>query len=709
MGCTQSAEPHTIGTNDASTGNATSLVSSTTISTSHTSNSLKKQCEDGESMTAFSKHSIKPTGAIPNPLAQPSLTLGPSMSSKTPTSVAAVPTPPNPPSRSSSGNVNNASTNSSGNREGWKTRSVLVSTPAWMASEPAHCPAPLPTLHKLNSNNPPHLEALTPDLPHSHSLDSGGMLDSPTSDGNLMSSRRRPAEEDLLSDISSVDDGSSFNSSLAVGSWVMGSRMGRKGDEIEQERNRLPANIDEDLFVYDDIIISKDEARTKHWRLAGRKGTFPSLTDDLMKQRNKKETTFSFNDFDVCVDEMDVAPSSTASSNAVKALLASMDNSKTDTAPNTPGSPGGGGAEGEETSYSNESEFGSMCLQRRVNDSMSVTWTSRPKVEATPRQRFDASRYRHIESRSLRKFTCQTLRGHATRVKCLSISPSERDYVSCSNEDASVVMSSFSVGDEVGIFTSHVETVICTAFSPDGKLLATTSKDRTMKMWDAMTTKLLLTFNHMKVVICCCFGPDSRYLVSGCQDKVCRLWDTRRGKEWLTYSQHEGIIISVAFSPDGNYVCSASADSTLRVWTSTAAKTKFTLIGHKGIILSCSYTADGAYIVSNDESQVRVWSTADGSCQLSLTPEMVIGSSTFTTPYGQQRAGWTLSAAGPGGFVNYILVACNNRFVYVIDRRTGEEVVSSFCKAPVYCLSTGWEELVACGDSFGNVYILRLT
>lgn len=507
----------------------------------------------------------------------------------------------------------------------------------------------------------------------------------------------RPPEEDLLSDISISDTLSQPSSTNSLTNKGLGARV-YKGDEIEQERNRMPLNIEEDLFVYDDIVISKDETRSKQWRVAGRKRCFEVGSRRSSSQgtgggasntaagaaaaEQRTTTTFSFNDFDVCVDEMDIGPLTPISNSAVNAFTQ-------DTA-----SPGVASPLTSSVSIS-------------ITADMSVTWTqmrqpallagTMPKEPEPP-----------TKNRPLLDFSCETLRGHASRVKCISLSPTEKEYVSCSNEDASVVLNSRVVGDEVGIFTSHQETVICTAFSPDGKLLATSSKDRSMKLWDVMTTKLLLTYNHSKVVICCCFSPDSRYVVSGCQDRVCRLWDTRRGKEWLAYSQHEGIIISVAFSPDSNYICSASADSTLRVWSATTAKTAFVLTGHKGIILSCSYTSDGEYIVSNDESQVRVWSTHDGSCQLSITPEMLLGASTFTTAFGEQRLGWTLSAAGPGGFTDYILVACSNRFVYVLDRRTGKEVVSTFCKSPVYCLSSGWKETVACGDSFGNIYMLHL-
>lgn len=334
--------------------------------------------------------------------------------------------------------------------------------------------------------------------------------------------------------------------------------------------------------------------------------------------------------------------------------------------------------------------------------------------------------------RPLRRLDLSTHLGHSARVKCIALSPAEREYVSCSNEDASVTLNSARNGTEIGIFTGHTDTVISAAYSPDGRYLATTSKDKTMILWDAMTAKQLHRLLHSKVVICSSFAPDSKYVVSGCQDRVCRIWDTRRGKEWLSFNKHEGIIIAVAFSPDGNQVCSASSDRTLRVWSASTAKARLTLTGHTGFILSCSYSSDGMRIISNDEEHVRVWSTVDGSCVLVVSPHDVVNrfvhpkdgvrttlaaaakssSDTNTSAGGasgstSNRLGWTLSRAAPGAFTDYMLVACNNRFVYLLDCKTGEEVTSVFCKAPVYCLAAGAGQLAACGDSFGNVYMLQ--
>ncbi|GET87578.1 hypothetical protein, conserved [Leishmania tarentolae] len=447
----------------------------------------------------------------------------------------------------------------------------------------------------------------------------------------------------------------------------------RNGEALEATRQQAPPSVEEDLFVYDDIVISKSEARMKQWRLAGRKPPPANMemNSDSEASRTSKKV-FSFNDFDVCVDEVDFLPLSSTAGEAVETLPR------------------------DATLATSEKGFKHIT----VADTTAKAPNTVAHLLARARLR------RPKENRALRSFHVDALLGHATRVKCIALSPSETDFASCSNEDASITLHNFGVGSEVGIFTGHHDTIISATFSPDGKYLATASKDETMILWDVTTTKILLTFAHPKVVICCCFGPDSKHLVSGCQDRVCRLWDTKRGREWMTYKEHEGIIIATAFSPDGKYICSASADKSLRVWSATTAKTRFHLLGHIGIILSCSYTTDGRHIISNDESLLRVWSTEDGSCTLSLSPFDVAG-----TPPPNQRAPklrWTLSSAAPGSFTRFMIVACNNRFVYIIDIKTGQEVASTFCKAPVYCLTAGSDEKTAFGDSFGNIYILRM-
>ncbi|EKF28491.1 hypothetical protein MOQ_007753 [Trypanosoma cruzi marinkellei] len=472
-------------------------------------------------------------------------------------------------------------------------------------------------------------------------------------------------EDEVLSDITIDMSTRSCGSGVMCGSFLFGE------DELERQCQEVPLSIEEDLFVYDDVVVSKNEAQTKHWRIEGRRPLAARRFSTRVNDGGSSDNLFHFTDFNICVDEVDLAADKQTGDGALRQLP----------------------------------------IQKGAQQAVLLGATVVRTFSASPNTVAAMLRAREVVSRkdfcrSLREIQMETFIGHASRVKCISVFPTERSFVSCSSEEASVTLRSLLTGKEEGIFTGHHDTVICTAVSPDGKYLATTSKDQTMLIWDAIITKLLHILRHGMVAICCCFSPDSKTVVSGCQDRICRLWDVQKGKERVAYSKHAGIIVSVAFSPDGKYVCSTSADRTLHVWSATTCNTYLTLNGHVGIVLACSYTSDGKYIISNDETHLCVWSAADGSCQLRLAVTEVAGKTRGTSR--TKKLAWTSSCAAPGFFTQYMAVACTNRFVYILDMYNGSEQSSVLCRAPVYCLAGGYKEKIVFGDNFGNLYVQTL-
>ena len=70
-------------------------------------------------------------------------------------------------------------------------------------------------------------------------------------------------------------------------------------------------------------------------------------------------------------------------------------------------------------------------------------------------------------------------------------------------------------GDQLATLTGHEWIVSCAAFSPDGKLIATGSQDRTVKVWDAAQLELVTTLAAATgAVWSVAFSPDSRFLIT---------------------------------------------------------------------------------------------------------------------------------------------------------------------------------------------------
>jgi WD40 repeat protein len=123
-----------------------------------------------------------------------------------------------------------------------------------------------------------------------------------------------------------------------------------------------------------------------------------------------------------------------------------------------------------------------------------------------------------------------------------------------------------------------VITSVC--FSPDGRHLASARRGPgivigdgppgEVTIWDLRTGQEVLSLKgHTRDVLSVVYHPEGRRLATTAEDKTVKIWDATTGQEVLSLKGHAGQVWSVAFSPDGKRLASAAFDGTVRIWRAT--------------------------------------------------------------------------------------------------------------------------------------------
>jgi WD40 repeat protein len=116
----------------------------------------------------------------------------------------------------------------------------------------------------------------------------------------------------------------------------------------------------------------------------------------------------------------------------------------------------------------------------------------------------------------------------------------------------------------VRLLGGHRDRIYSVAFSPDGSLLATASKDHDARVWEVATAQTLFRLQHNTKVRDAQFSPDGRWVVTA-SGRVA-VWDTRDGSPIVRLQGHRGAVAAAAFDPSGRWIATGGDDHTVRIY-----------------------------------------------------------------------------------------------------------------------------------------------
>jgi WD40 repeat protein/serine/threonine protein kinase len=247
--------------------------------------------------------------------------------------------------------------------------------------------------------------------------------------------------------------------------------------------------------------------------------------------------------------------------------------------------------------------------------------------------------------------------GHTANLFCVTYSPDGRTIVS-SSRDATLKVWDATQLDNPPTLRGHSDMVRAVAVAPDDVRVVSAGRDATVRVWDARSGNELMVLGEQvgQLEALGLNQTASRIVTGGSGGKV-RIWDSATGELIRSLPAHDANVLGAAFSPDDRLIASSSWDGTAKIWEARTGRLIRTLAADGSRLFGVAFSPDGLRIVSGGDGSVRIWDVESGQELLAFADERLTFGSAVFSPDGRM-----------------IAAACGDWAVRVWDASTAEPV-----------------------------------
>lgn len=242
-----------------------------------------------------------------------------------------------------------------------------------------------------------------------------------------------------------------------------------------------------------------------------------------------------------------------------------------------------------------------------------------------------ATNSRDLKYYELGSMDCKLIKGHTDIVLALASFPTRPNVFISSAKDNTVRIWSQDSNNSIkcfGIGTRHTASVgsVSTSQTSDN-FFASVSQDNCLKVWtvpkDTDITDQKIKSSHTELahtmdINCVAVSPNDKMIATGSQDKTCKLWTDDLSLLGVLKGHRRGIWCAI-FSPVDQVVLTSSADSTIKLWSIADLSCLKTLEGHESSVLKIQFLSRGQQIISSGaDGLLKLWNIKSSECKMSL-------------------------------------------------------------------------------------------